>query len=179
MESGYDDGGGPHAIGAYLIPNMSKIDVEFSESEMHHLAEMCAMVLSMLGQTMPDLKDSRAEAWQRLCVALLKAARGVPSIGRHMELNPDCGYWFFKRPYIDRAFFSDVLDEYRDSAFWSELVSRCAEQSLVENFGDEAVTLMSDEERNARVSSLEKALWNEVSRHGMERLLFMLPPEES
>jgi hypothetical protein len=49
----------------------------------------------------------------------------------------------------------------------------------VENFGDEAVTLMSDEERTARVSSFEKALWNEVGRHGMERLLFMLPPSES
>lgn len=158
---------------------MSKIDVELSEPEMHQLAEMCAMVLSMLGQAMPDLKDPRAEAWQRLCVALLKAARGVPSIGRHMELNPDCGYWFFKRPYVERAFYSDVLDEYRDATFWEELVSRCAEQSLVENFGDEAVMLMSDEERAARVSTLEQALRNEVNRHGMERLMFLLPPEES
>lgn len=158
---------------------MSKLDVELSETEMHHLAEMCAMVLTMLGQALPDGTDPRAEAWQRLCVALLKAARGVPSIGRHMELNPDCGYWFFKRAYIDRAFYSDVLDDYRDNAFWAELVSRCAEQSLVENFGDEAVNLMSDEERATRVSTLEKALWNEVSHHGMERLLFMLPPEES
>lgn len=158
---------------------MSKLDVELSETEMHHLAEMCAMVLTMLGQARPDGPDPRAEAWQRLCVALLKAARGVPSIGRHMEMNPDCGYWFFKRAYIDRAFYSDVLDDYRDNTFWAELVSRCAEQSLVENFGDEAVTLMSDEERAARVSTLEKALWNEVTHHGMERLLFMLPPEES
>ena len=158
---------------------MSKLDLELSETEMHHLAEMCAMVLSMLGQTMPESRDPHAEAWQRLCVALLKAARGVPSIGRHMELNPDCGYWFFKRSYIDHAFFSDVLEDDRDQAFWAELVSRCAEQSLVENFGDEAVSLMSDEERASRVSSLEKALWNEVTQHGMERLLFMLPAEES
>ena len=158
---------------------MSKIDVELSETEMHHLAEMCAMVLSVLGMAMPELKDPRAEAWQRLCVALLKAARGVPSIGRHMELNPDCGYWFFKRSYVDHAFYSDVLEEFRDAAFWADLVNRCAEQSLVENFGDEAASLMSDEERAARISSLEKALWHEVSRYGMERLVFMLPPGES
>ena len=158
---------------------MSKLDVELSETEMHHLAEMCAMVLTMLGQTKPEGNNPQAEAWQRLCVALLKAARGVPSIGRHMEFNPDCGYWFFKHAYIDQAFYSDVLDDYRDNTFWAELVSRCAEQSLVENFGDDAVTLMSDEERAARVSTLEKALWNEVTRHGMERLLFMLPPNES
>ena len=158
---------------------MTKLDVELSETEMHHLAEMCAMLLTILGQAMPDGGDSRAESWQRLCVALLKAARGVPSIGRHMEFNPDCGYWFFKRPYIDRAFYSDVLEDFRDNVFWAELVSRTAEQSLVENFGDEAVNMMSDEERAARVSTLEKALWNEVTHHGMERLLFRLPPEES
>jgi len=158
---------------------MAKLDVELTESEMQHLAEICAMTLSMLGQVMPDLQDPRADAWQRLCVSLLKAARGVPSIGRNMELNPDCGYWFFKRPYVDRAFYSDVLDEYRDSTFWSELVSRVADQSLEESLGTEAVERMEAEERDARVSSLEKALWNEVTRHGIERMLFMLPDNES
>lgn len=158
---------------------MAKLDVELTEQEMLHLSEMAAMVLSMLGQVMPDLHDTRAEAWQRLCIALLKAARGVPSIGRHMELNPDCGYWFFKRPYIDNAFYSDVLDEYRDATFWSELVSRMAEQSLEESLGPEQAEQMGDEERAARVSSMEKALWNEVSRHGIERMLFMMPPQES
>lgn len=158
---------------------MAKLDIELSEAEMQHLAEMCAMVLSMLGQVMPDMHDSRTEAWQRLCISLLKAAREVPSIGCHMELNPDCGYWFFKRPYVDSAFYSDVLDEYRDSTFWSELVSRMAEQSLEENLGLEKVEQMDDGERAARVSSLEKSLWNEVSRHGIDRLLFLLPDQES
>ena len=137
------------------------------------------MVLSMLGQMQADFEDPRMQAWHRLCVSILKSARHIPSIGRHMELNPDCGYWFFKRSYVDHAFYSDVLEEFRDASFWADLVNRCAEQSLVENFGDEAASLMSDEERAARISSLEKALWHEVSRYGMERLVFMLPPGES
>ena len=158
---------------------MSKLDVELSETEMHHLAEMCAMVLTMLGQAKPEGNNPQAEAWQRLCVAILKSAHKLPSIARYMELNPDCGYWFFKRPYVDEAFYSDFLEEYRDSAFWSELVSRMAEQSLVENLGDEYASLLTDEERAERVSSMEKALWKEVSENGMDRLMFMLPPEES
>lgn len=158
---------------------MGRTEIEFTESEMRHLAEMCAMVLSMLGQAMPDMKDPRADAWQKLCIGLLRAARGVPTIGRDMELNPDCGYWFFKRPYIDNAFYSDVLDEYRDSTFWAELVGRMAEQVLVENVGAEAVSLMTEEERHAHVSSLEKALWHEVTRHGLERVMVMLPQTES
>ncbi|MBE6418091.1 MAG: hypothetical protein E7033_06455 [Akkermansiaceae bacterium] len=154
-------------------------DPELTESDMRHLAEMCAMVLSMLGQMQADFEDPRVQAWHRVCVSILKSARHLPSIGRHMELNPDCGYWFFKRAYVDDAFYSELLEDYRDSAFWAELVSRMAEQSLVENLGDECASRLSDEERAARVSSLEKALWNEVDTHGLERLLFLLPPEES
>ncbi len=158
---------------------MAKQGLELTEAQMRHLAEMSAMVLSMLGQVQPELKDARSEAWQRLCVEILSAARRMPSIAKDMELNPDCGYWFFKRPYIDRAFYSDVLDEYRDSTFWSELVARVAEQSLIENLGQERADALSDENRIARLSSLEKALWNEVTRHGIDRMMFLLPGNES
>lgn len=157
---------------------MGKQDLELAESDMRHLAEMCAMVLSMFGQMQADMDDPKVQAWHKLCVSILKSARQLPSIAHDMELNPDCGYWFFKRTYVDDAFYSDILEDYRDSAFWAELVSRMAEQSLVENLGDERASLLSDEERATRVSSLEKALWNEVNTHGLDRLLFMLPPEE-
>lgn len=146
---------------------------------MRHLAEVCAMSLTVLGQAMPETRDSRADAWQHLLVNVLKAARTVPSVARDMELNPDCGYWFFKRPYIDAAFYSDVLEEYRESLFWEELVTRMASQSLLDNLGAEVYDSLSPEERAERVSSMEKALWNEVSHHGLARLLFMLSPEES
>ncbi len=158
---------------------MGKLTLDLTEQEMRDMAEMGALVLSMLGQVQGELNDSRVEAWQRLCIALLKAARGVPAIGKDMELNPDCGYWFFKRPYIDAAFYSDVLEEYRDSTFWTELVGRVAEQSLLENLGQERVETLSDEERVQRTSSLEKALWNEVTRHGLDRMMFLLPGQES
>ncbi len=146
---------------------------------MRDVAEMCALVLSLLGQVPGELNETRAAAWHRLCVALLKAARKVPAIGRDMELNPDCGYWFFKRPYIDSAFYADVLEEFRDFSFWAELVSRSAEQTLVETLGPEAVENFSDEERAQRIASMEKALWNEVTQHGLERMMFLLPGQES
>ncbi len=158
---------------------MGKLTLDLSEQEMRDMAEMAALVLSLLGQVQADIKDPRVDAWQRLCIALLKVARGVPSIGKDMELNPDCGYWFFKRPYIDEAFYSDVLDEYRDSTFWAELVGRVAEQSLVENLGQERADAMGEEERAQRLSSLEKALWNEVTHHGIDRMMFLLPGHES
>ncbi len=157
---------------------MGKLTLDLTEAEMRDVAEMSALMLTLLGQVQAELNDGRAQAWQRLCTAMLNAARKVPAIGKDMELNPDCGYWFFKRPYIDSAFYSDVLDEYRDSSFWTELVGRAAEQALVENLGP-AVENLSDEERAQRTSSLEKALWNEVTRHGLDRMMFLLPGNES
>ena len=183
MESGYDDGGSSHAVGAYLIALgnklMPKVTLELSEAEMRRLAEVCAMSLTLLGQAMPETRDSRADSWHRLLVELLRAARTVPAIARDMELNPDCGYWFFKRPYVEKAFYSDVLDEYRDSTFWEELVTRLASRALVEYYGQEAVESLSPEDRAARVSAMEQSLWAEVSRYGVDRLMFMLAPEES
>ncbi len=159
---------------------MGKLSLDLSEAEMRDVAEMAALVLSLLGQvTGGELNETRAAAWQRLCIALLKTARGVPAIARDMELNPDCGYWFFKRPYVDAAFYSDVLEEFRDASFWAELVSRVAEQSLIENLGQARVEALSDEERTQRTSSMEKALWNEVTRHGLDRMMFLLPGQES
>lgn len=158
---------------------MGKVTLELTESEMRDLAEVCAMSLTLLGQAMPDGRNPRADAWQKLLVEIVKAGRTVPGIARDMELNPDCGYWFFKRPYIEKAFYSDVLDEYRDTAFWEELVMRLSSRTLVEYYGQDEVESMSPEERSSRTSALEKTLWEEVSRHGVDRLLFMLPPGES
>lgn len=159
---------------------MDKVRIELTEQEMRHLAELCAMGLTVLGQAMPESRDPRVEAWHRLMVELLKAAKSSPAIARDMEFNPDCGYWFFKRPYIDKAFYSDVMDEYRDAVFWEELVARMATQSLAENMGstEEALSL-PPEEQSRRTAAMEKALWNEVTRHGIDRLMFLLPEGES
>lgn len=158
---------------------MGKVTLELTETEMRDLAEVCAMALTVLGQAMPDGRNPRADAWQKLLIEIIKAGRTVPGIARDMELNPDCGYWFFKRPYIDRAFYSDVLDEYRDAAFWEELVSRLSGRALAEYYGQEALENMTPEERAARSSAMEKTLWNEVTHYGVDRLMFMLAPEES
>lgn len=158
---------------------MGKVTLELSEPEMRDLAEVCAMALTVLGQSMPDGRNPRADAWQKLLIDIVKAGRTVPGIARDMELNPDCGYWFFKRPYIENAFYSDVLDEFRDSTFWEELVARLANRTLVEWYGQEAVESLSAEERSARISAMEKTLWKEVTRYGVDRLMFMLGPDES
>lgn len=146
---------------------------------MRHLAEMMAYLLSQLSMVKNDLNDARADAWQRLAASILKTAHGVPSIGRDMEVHPELNHSFFTPAYIDRAFFATVLDEVRDALFWAELVGHMAEHTLEHALPPEEVEKMSDEERAARTSSLENALWREVTHHGIDRLIFMLPEGDS
>lgn len=152
---------------------------QLNDEEMRDLAEMSAMVLEILSTAVPEGGEKEAERWKKLCMRMLASAHTIPSIGADMEMNPDGGYWYFKRPYLETAYFEDCIDEYRDSVFWSELVTRLAEQALIEAIGEEAVNSLSDEERAERCSAMEKALWNECIHHGIDRLMFMLPSTES
>ncbi len=158
---------------------MNKPSLQLNDQEMRDLAEMAAMVLALFGTATPENQQTRVEQWHKLCVKILGTAKATPSIAPDMEMNPDCGYYFFKRPYLEKAFFEDCLDEFRDSTFWSELVTRLAEQSLMETVGEDTFNRLSEEQRRTRCASMEKALWNECMSHGIDRLVFMLPPEES
>lgn len=158
---------------------MTQPTFQFNETEMRDLAEMSAMLLEMLATAVPEGREKDADRWKKLCVKMLASAHAVPSVGADMEMTPDGGYWYFKRPYLETAFFEDCIDEYRDSVFWSELVTRLADQALIESIGEEAVNAMSEDERAERCTAMEKALWNECVHHGIDRLMFMLPAAES
>ncbi len=158
---------------------MNYTTFNLKEKEMRDLAEICSMALDMIAAAPPEGRSVETERWRRLCCRFLEAAHSVPSIGKDMELNPDSACWCFRRSYLENAFFEDVVDEYRDACFWSELVTRMSEHALAEVAGEEAVERMSEEERRFRCSALEKALWNECTHHGLDRLVFMLPESES
>lgn len=158
---------------------MKKIQLELTEAEMRELAEMSALMLSLLGMVKSDLPNARADAWQRLGASLLKAARGLPSIGRDMEINPELRHWFFTPEYVHHSFYAHMLDDVRDALFWNELVTRMADHTLEHATPPEELDSLSEEERHARIASLEGALWHEITHHGLDRLIFMLPEEDS
>lgn len=158
---------------------MATDSFQLNEKELRALAEMCAMSLDLLFAATPEGREKDARLWRDLCARVLEAAHAVPSIAADMERYPDGDTWIFKRPYRENGFFEEVIDEYRDSCFWGELVMRMAERALAESIGEEAMERLSDEERRARTSAMEKALWQECSKHGIDRLVFMLPASES
>lgn len=158
---------------------MKKIRLELTEEELHHLAEMTAFALSLMGIAKQHLKNPAVDEWQKLGAKLLQEAHSVPAIGKDMEHHPELGHWFFTASYVDRAFYSELLDEVRDALFWSELVTNMATNTLERLTPPQELESLSDDERLARLAALESALWKEVTRHGIDRLIFLLQDEES
>lgn len=146
---------------------------------MRQLAEMSAFVISLLAMAKTDASDAGVIAWQKLAARLLNSAAKVPDIGRNMLRHPDLRHSFFNAAYVEEAFYTSLLDEVRDSLFWSELVANMASNTLERATPPDELEKLSDEERQARVSALENAVWREVTRHGIDRLMFLLPEEAS
>lgn len=158
---------------------MSKLSLSLDHEEMKDLAEMSALVLSMLAVSVPDGGALQAQRWRLLVAKVFENAHKVPELAEHIELNPDCNAWYFKRKYIEEAFYEDCLDEYRDTIFWTELVSRLTERDVTDQLGGEIAEQLPEEAKTQITETLEKSYWHECMTHGVERLHFILPPNEA
>lgn len=155
---------------------MKKISLELTENELQSLAEMAAFALTLQGIVKTEEHTAKSPlSWQRIAGAILDKAHTLPRLSGDMVMHPELRHWFFTHEYADKAYYMQLIDDLRDSIFWVELVQRMAEQTLLQSLSAEEYDGLSETERNTRISSLEEALWAEVTRHGIERLIFLLP----
>lgn len=156
-----------------------KTTIELTKEELRRLTEMAAFTLTALGMDKNEVDVRKINEWKKLGVKLMDIARKDPDLSKDMELQHDLGYWFFKPKYVEKAFYSDLLDEMRDTIFWEELVYRMAEHTLMLTLPESEAEKLSDEERHSRIAALEHALLTEVTQHGIDRLVFLAPEPEN
>ncbi len=136
--------------------------MDMTVQEMHHLAEICAMTLSTMEPLKHELQhDSRYHEWQQLCISILEAARQIPQLTPLMAFNPSCGYWFFTPSHVQLSFYAQVINKSQDSIFWSEFVTRLAD----EIFGTNPLSPIEQQQR----AMYEQSLWDEVECRGLSR----------
>ena len=63
-------------------------------------------------------------------------------------------------------------------SFWADLVTRMADKAISEHLGPEYFENMPEDERRRTAEALEKSLWQECARYGIDRLGFILPPSD-
>lgn len=156
-----------------------KISIELTEDELRDVLEMTAFAQTLSELVKNDHLAIGADKWQRTSAELFDQARKAPALSRHISFHSELLQYFFKKKYAERAHYSVFLEELREGMFWTELVQRMADHTLAHALPVEEYESLSDEERGLRVASLERALWEEVERHGLDRLAFLLDEEDS
>ncbi len=152
---------------------MGLINLEISDEEMTHLAEIATLALVMMEQNPTSSENPRARAWEKLCTDILAAASHSPTLQPQLDYDAQNDSWALSQEYAEQAFYEDVLDEYKESIFWEELVDRLCDQELVDTLGTEQAANLSEQQREQRTLSLRQALCRELSQHGLSRFGFI------
>ena len=129
----------------------------------------------------PTSRTGRRRVWRRggnLVSRLMKELSVTSKLKGRIAYADDLGGYAFTREYEESAFFQDCLDEYRDNSFWADLVTRMADKAISEHLGPEYFENMPEDERRRTAEALEKSLWQECARYGIDRLGFILPPSD-
>lgn len=154
------------------------VNLRLSDDEARDLAEMLSTAAIVAASNQQDGAEARLMAWGKLISRLMEELSSTSRLKGGIAYAEDLGGYAFTREYEENAFFQDCLDEYRDNIFWADLVTRMADKAISEHLGPEYFENMSEEERRHTAEALEKSLWKECSKYGMDRLGFILPPSD-
>lgn len=154
------------------------VTLKLSDDEARDVAEMLSLAAVIASANQQEGAEPRLTAWGRLLARLMEELSASPKLKGRIAYAEEVGGFAFTREYEEKAFFQDCLDEYRDSMFWGDLVTRLADKAISEHMGAEYFENMTEEERRHTGEALEKALWQECSKYGIDRLGFILPPSD-
>lgn len=152
--------------------------LKLSDDEARDLAEMLSTAATVAASNQQDGAEGRLRAWGKLISRLMEELSSTSKLKGRISYAEDLGAYAFTREYEENAFYQDCLDEYRDNIFWADLVTRMADKAISEHLGPEYFENMPEEERRRTAEALEKSLWQECARYGIDRLGFILPPSD-
>lgn len=154
------------------------VTLRFSDDEARDLAEMLSTAAAVAAANQQDGAEARLVAWGKLVSRVMEELSSTSRLKGRIAYAEDMGGYGFTREYEENAFYQDCLDEYRDNIFWADLVTRMADKAISEHLGPEYFENMPEEERRQTAEALEKSLWQECARYGIDRLGFILPPTD-
>ncbi len=152
---------------------MGVISIELSDEEMTHLSEIATLALLMMEQNPMSRENPRAREWEKLCTDILAAASHSPTLQPQLDYDAQNDSWALSQEYAEHALYEDVLEEYRESVFWEELIQRLCDQELIDTLGADRAATLSEEQREQKTRTLRQALYHEVSQHGLSRFGFI------
>jgi len=121
--------------------------------------------------------DAGVSAYESVESKVLEKAK-MAGMGEAIEWDEEKRRYRLRVDPKAQTFFQECYDEFRNESFWEELVIRIADRGLIREIGLPAWEKLSEEERRKRTSVVEKGLWKEFGKHGVEKLAVIYPPSE-
>lgn len=151
--------------------------LRFSERELATLVEMLSLAASVASWNHKPGSDEGVSGYESLEDKILAKAK-LAGMGDVIEFDPEKQRHQLSQDYLEGSFFQECYDEFRNENFWEELVIRLSDRDLARQIGQAAWEQLSEEDRRARAADLEKRYWDELTKHGVERVAVIYPPGE-
>lgn len=152
--------------------------IKLTGEELMMLADMAYLAMMVAEPIREEGREREFNAWGALCDKILTELDKDPKYSSRVQYSPEGRNYYLDKEYLDRSFLGECVNEYRDHVFWEDLVTRMGDMSLMNHLGPQKFEAMTEEEKRAMAEPYEKALWEECSRHGIDRFGFVLPPRE-
>ncbi len=151
--------------------------LRLTEPELATLIEMVSLAADVAAWNQKPGSQEKLSAFEELEAKLLdKAAHS--GMGEVIEFDAERQRLRMKQGAEPPFFYQECYDEFRNESFWEELAIRLSDRDLARSIGHKAWSALSEEERRARTPNQEKRYWEEFTKHGVDRVVVLTPPEE-
>ena len=151
--------------------------LRLTEPELATLIEMVSLAADVAAWNQKPGAQEKLSTFEELEAKLLdKAAHS--GMGNIIEFDAERQRLRMKQGAEPPFFYQECYDEFRNESFWEELAIRLSDRDLARGIGHKAWSALSEEERRARTTNQEKRYWEEFTKHGVDRVVVLTPPEE-
>lgn len=151
--------------------------LRLTDQELATLVEMVSLAANVASWNHKEKASEKIAEFEDLESKILEKA-GHSGLAEWIEFDEESRRFRIREEIEQRLFYSECYEEFRNESFWDELAIRLADRDLARAIGFQAWEKLTEEQRRARTTSLEKRYWDEFSKNGVERIVVVAPPGE-
>lgn len=149
------------------------MQVNFTKEQFKTLMELVYLgnwMMTSYHEEIPEEKE-QYEAMEEYIFSLAKAFGWT-------EMAVSDGEGSFPSALFESGGIMDVIDDYDDYTLWDQLADNLANRDLLNEYGEEALEAMSDQERFVKKDKLYWSYMDEFGKNGLDRFRLYRPEEE-
>jgi hypothetical protein len=143
--------------------------LRFSDEELRTLVEMVSLATDVANHHQQEGGQPGYARFEAIEHKILETAKHS-GLGDIIEIDPARNKNRVTEKFQKDSYFQQCLEEFRNSAFWEELMIRLTERDVIREIGEKDYLALSDTDREAMTRPLEKRYWKKFVHDGVHPL---------